>query len=303
MTTASDGIKVHGGVWLLNEAAVRELRKSTSLRAAVNGLHKREEQLFRRKRPEDGVAHLYCQRAIASLLDGPAVVCPPVATADPSTFAHSVFGLKGAPPTAPARRKAREVARTYALASQGGLPTVQSVDGFRDLWEAAMNGESRWSDDYPNSTFRTCASHIVESLASRNVIQVNTEPQNIEAELSQLLAFLSDTSLPEELRACAALPAFEFTHPFSDGNGHVGRMLVLSTLQRGYSLQSLVGFSRALATGKRETSDQIGLLRSGKQSLPDFCHAMLGMLERSHDWVLRVNKDIELRNGDCGDPS
>lgn len=132
---------------------------------------------------------------------------------------------------------------------------------------------------------------------------MNTEPQNIKTELSQLLDFLSDTSLPEELRACAALSAFEFTHPFSDGNGHIGRVLVLSTLQGGYALQSLVGFSRALVTGKCEASDQIGLLRSGKQSLPDFCQAMLVMLKRSHDWVLRVNKDMELRNGDCGGPS
>lgn len=133
MTTASDGIRVHGGVWLLNEAAVRKLRKSTSLRAAVNGLREREERLFCREVPEDEALHFSCQRTIASLLDGSAVVGPPVATADPSSFAQSVFELKGAPPTAPARRKAREVARTYALVSDGGLPTVQSVEGFRDL--------------------------------------------------------------------------------------------------------------------------------------------------------------------------
>ena len=148
------------------------------------------------------------------------------------------------------------------------------------MWETAMEGEPRFSEHLPSSDFRSRPSRILDSLFDGNVVQVNTNPDNVEEELEQLLAFLADEQLPDEVRAVAAFPAFEFTHPFEDGNGHVGRMLVLSTLQNQYSLQTMVGFSKALVFGKREITHLFGMLRRDECSLADFCH---DALRRLHD--------------------
>ena len=110
------------------------------------------------------------------------------------------------------------------------------------------------------------------------MVQVNTNPDNVEEELEQLLTFLADEQLPDEVRAVAAFPAFEFTHPFEDGNGHVGRMLVLAALQNRYSLQTMVGFSEALVFGKGKFTRLFGMLRRGEYSLADFCNAALRQL-------------------------
>ena len=74
-----------------------------------------------------------------------------------------------------------------------------------------------------------------------------------------------------DARAVAAFAAFEFTHPFSDGNGHTGRMLMLSVLQEGYSLFSMTSFSRMLVLGREEAARLFSLLRGGECSLAAFC--------------------------------
>jgi len=55
-------------------------------------------------------------------------------------------------------------------------------------------------------------------------------------------------------------------------------MLVLSTLQSRYSLQTMVGFSETLVFGKRKFTHLFGMLRRGEYSLADFCQAALRQL-------------------------
>ena len=277
-----------GGAQLLCESAVIELREDRRLHEFVRTM--REPGAWdagfpsAASRPErqDALAacdaqQLACQKAISALIEdlGFNREC---ALLRPTDFKRAVYAFGGPFSKAPLRRRAREMARIYALLAEDGLPTVRCVEDFHLMWEAAMEGEPRWSDEYPSSKFRTRPSRVLDSLFDGNVIQMNTDAANVEEELAQLLSFLADESLPDEVRAAAAFPAFEFTHPFADGNGHVGRMLVLSILQGRYPLQAMVRFSKALVFGKGESMHLFGLLRRGEYTLADFCHATLQQL-------------------------
>lgn len=272
------GLCVSGGSHLLTEEAVQELRCDARLAHVVRDMRVSERHMAERLQGVDvAQVQLACRDMVVELLEGQDFdglgAC---VSAD--SFARSVYALRGTPLGASARRKAREVARVYALMCAGGIPLPRRVEEFRDLWEVAMDGEPRWSPDYPTSAFRTRSSHIYDSLETRVIVRINAEPGEIAGELGELLRFLSDESVLPEVRAVAAFAAFEFTHPFSDGNGHTGRMLMLSALQEGYSLFSMTCFSRALILGREEAARLFSLLRGGECSLAAFCLSWLGHL-------------------------
>ena len=282
-------LRVAGGTRLLSESAVAPLRDDSRLRELVRSMRESDArdarfaslspQAEHQGAPDADTARLRlaCQKSIAATIEDLGFD-PACASLGPAAFKQAVYAFGGPFSKAPLRRLAREMARIYALVAEGGLPVPQRVEDFHSMWEAAMEGEPRLSERFPSSDFRTRPSRILDSLFDGNVVQVNTDPNNVEEELEQLLAFLADEQLPDEVRAVAAFPAFEFTHPFEDGNGHVERMLVLSTLQSRYSLQTMVGFSEALVFGKRKFTHLFGMLRRGEYSLADFCQAALRQL-------------------------
>jgi len=282
-------LRVSGGTKLLCENAIAQLREDPRLHELVRSLRESDARRVELTSPSpqserQGAAdaemarqRLACQKSIATTIEDLGFD-PACASLDPTSFKQAVYAFGGPFSKAPLRRLARETARIYALVTEGGLPVPQCVEDFHPMWEAAMEGEPRLNERFPSSVFRTRPSRILDSLFDGNVVQVNTDPNNVEEELEQLLAFLADEQLPDEVRAVAAFPAFEFTHPFEDGNGHVGRMLVLSTLQSRYSLQTMVGFSETLVFGKRKFTHLFGMLRRGEYSLADFCQAALRQL-------------------------
>lgn len=290
MTQSEDAqLRVSGGAKLLCENAVAQLRDDLRLRELVRTMRESDARradlasatpLAEHQNASDAdKAHeqLARQRSIVAPIEDLGFDTA-YASLDPAAFKQAVYAFGGPFSKAPLRRLVRERARIYALLAEGGLPRPRCVEDFHALWETAMEGEPRFSEHFPSSDFRSRPSRVVDSLFDGNVVQVNTDPNSVEEELEQLLAFLADEQLPDEVRAVAAFPAFEFTHPFEDGNGHVGRMLVLSTLQGRYSLQTMVGFSEALVFGKGNYTRLFGKLRRGEYSLADFCHAALQQL-------------------------
>ena len=144
-----------------------------------------------------------------------------------------------------------------------------------------MECEPRWLDGYPTSEFRTQASAVIASPFTQEVMQISTHPDQVEAELDELAAFLADESLLPEVRAVCGFQSLEFTHPFADGNGHTGRMLVPAILQGRYTPQTLARFSRELVLGRKKASYQFSLIRNGERTVPEFCHAMLSCLNEA----------------------
>ncbi len=78
-------------------------------------------------------------------------------------------------------------------------------------------------------------------------------PEAVACLLSDLFAFCNDDSLPAVAQAAVAHAQFETIHPFVDGNGRTGRVLIHMVLRRrGLGLRVLPPVSLVLATWSRE---------------------------------------------------
>ena len=74
-------------------------------------------------------------------------------------------------------------------------------------------------------------------------------PEMVEGLLEDLVVFCNDDGLPALAQAAIAHAQFETIHPFVDGNGRAGRVLIHLVLRRrGYSDNFLVPVSLVLAT-------------------------------------------------------
>ena len=263
---------------ILTEEVIEELADSTAICGLVEAMRGREDEVRRLLDEADPTAvRRACRQVALDLLPKPKA-CASLADMDSPGFASAVYGLPRDVRTAPHRRAAREIARVYSLLCGGGLPVPGCADDFHRLWEAAMEGEPRWDAGYPTSEFRTNRAVIRKSMFADEVLQVCADPGDFERELDRLVAFLADSRLLPEARAACSYALLEWTHPFMDGNGHTGRMLLLSVLQGCYSLLSMTFFSRALCLGRDVTCGQFALLRAGEGSLVGFCAATLAQL-------------------------
>lgn len=78
-------------------------------------------------------------------------------------------------------------------------------------------------------------------------------PETVVDLLGDLFTFCNNGSLPEWAQAAIAHAQFETIHPFVDGNGRTGRVLLhLITRRRGLGLRLLSPVSLALATWSRD---------------------------------------------------
>ena len=83
-------------------------------------------------------------------------------------------------------------------------------------------------------------------------------PEAMDRLLDDLVSFLNDATLPTLVQAAIAHAQFETIHPFVDGNGRVGRVLIPLVLRRrGLGLRVLPPVSLILATWSR---DYVGAL-------------------------------------------
>lgn len=78
---------------------------------------------------------------------------------------------------------------------------------------------------------------------------VPAPPEMVEGLLEDLVAFCNDDGLPALAQAAIAHAQFETIHPFVDGNGRAGRVLIHLVLRRrGYATNFLAPVSLVLAT-------------------------------------------------------
>lgn len=201
---------------------------------------------------------------------------------DASELAQAVFALRGAPKMAPQRREAREVARAFAYLSAEVPFVPQCARDFQALWEIAQEGEPRLCKDFPTSEIRADTSFIVDPETPGGCLRYNTSPEDILPELEELVAFVRSEGLLSEVQAAAAYASCMFTHPFDDGNGHVGRMLMLFMMAPNYSLLTNVCFSRTLAVRREGLGNAVHQAYEGTSTLADFCEHALGFLCGAH---------------------
>ena len=291
---------------LFTAEALTQLRRDPALSERIAVLRDREAKLvFQMEKTGPLEVNRLCQEHIIQLLDEEDAAKIAVTPEDSGAFLQAVCLLSRNPFTAQLRRRVREIARVYRLQAKNAMSLPQDVNGFRQLWELAMEGEPRWSEDFPNSAFRDVRAVIMDApLLKGNVLRVCSAPKNIHAELAHLLDLLSDNTLMPEIRAACSFALFEWIHPFMDGNGHTGRMLMIAALGRLYQLPTVVCFSSEIVMGKSRAGKLLDLLRTGEGNLNDFCSGVLARLEGAQTEAAKILRkpagsrfDIERETG------
>ena len=105
-------------------------------------------------------------------------------------------------------------------------------------------------------------------------------PEAVAGLLDDLLAFCNDDALPALAQAAIAHAQFETIHPFVDGNGRTGRVLIHLVLRRrGLGLRVLPPVSLVLATWSRDYV--AGLTGTRRVGPPDSAEARAG----TNGWI------------------
>lgn len=92
---------------------------------------------------------------------------------------------------------------------------------------------------------------------------VPPSPDDLAEAFSRFEALLHDRTLPPLVHAGLSHAQFEIIHPFLDGNGRVGRLLItLLLIERGVMARPLLYLSLFLKQNRAEYYDRLGAIRS-----------------------------------------
>ncbi|CAN0433069.1 unnamed protein product, partial [Phaeothamnion confervicola] len=98
----------------------------------------------------------------------------------------------------------------------------------------------------------------------RNALYVPPPPELVEEYMDDLVRFANRTNLPALAQAAIAHAQFESIHPFTDGNGRVGRALAGAVIrQRGVARRVVVPIASALVARRDEYFETLNRYRDG----------------------------------------
>lgn len=110
----------------------------------------------------------------------------------------------------------------------------------------------------------------------RNALYVPPPDQTVEAYLVDLLEFSNRDDVPVLAQAAVAHAQFESIHPFTDGNGRIGRALINAILRRrGVTRRIVVPLASALVAKKETYFEVLAAYREGDAGpiIQAFAHA------------------------------
>jgi Fic family protein len=90
-------------------------------------------------------------------------------------------------------------------------------------------------------------------------------PETVADYMDDLIAFANRSDIPVLAQAAIVHAQFESIHPFTDGNGRIGRALINAVLRRrGATRQVVVPLASALVARRDEYFDHLGAYRAGR---------------------------------------
>ncbi|MEV0287790.1 Fic family protein [Kribbella sp. NPDC050820] len=176
-------------------------------------------------------------------------------------FARALHGIRSNPSAT------SMVASTAALAA-----LVGSVDDGKDI-EVAMilMAHLALMVDDPHEhayagRFRDMQNWIGGSDHSpRNAVYVPPPPETVNEYVADLVKFGNRTDLPVLAQAAILHAQFESVHPFTDGNGRIGRALINTVLRRrGATRRVVVPLASALVARRDDYFDVLSAYREGR---------------------------------------
>jgi Fic family protein len=99
----------------------------------------------------------------------------------------------------------------------------------------------------------------------RDALYVPPPPEDVERYLDDLVVFTNRHDLPALVQAAIAHAQFESIHPFTDGNGRIGRALINAILRcRGVTSRVVVPLASALVAHRERCFSVLGAYRQGE---------------------------------------
>lgn len=110
----------------------------------------------------------------------------------------------------------------------------------------------------------------------RNALHVPPDPSRVPGLLEDLIIYLNRDDVPVMVQASIAHAQFESIHPFTDGNGRIGRALVAASLRRrGVTRLAVVPLASGLLARREEYFEALGSYRAGEPA------PIIGLFARS----------------------
>ncbi|WP_433944653.1 Fic family protein [Paenibacillus sp. SN-8-1] len=207
--------------------------------------------------------------------------------------------------------------KTYLFIDE--IKPFTEVSDFRRLFDDLVSDEIDKDDEPDGELFRKGYVEITDGPYTTH-IGVLSEVKIIES-LTALVKFLDDEHHSELYRFMVAHYYYEYIHPFYDGNGRTGRLLVCSYLSRYLERYSAITFSYAVNKNKTkyykaleeipsplnkgETTfyliDMLELLISGQEGIIEDLEINLSKIERIQEsfkrsiWQDKVEESDILR--------
>jgi Fic family protein len=181
--------------------------------------------------------------------------------ADVNEYARALYGVRSNPS-----------AVSMAAATEALDALIGSVDG---EWDVTLDSLLRahralMRDDQGEQMYagrlRDMQNWIGGSDHSpRNALYVPPPPETVGPYLADLVEFANRLDVPVLAQAAVAHAQFESIHPFTDGNGRIGRALVNTILRRrGATTRVVVPLASALVARRDQYFDVLGEYREGR---------------------------------------
>lgn len=136
--------------------------------------------------------------------------------------------------------------KTYLYINQ--IKPFTEIEDFRKLYDNLVADEIKQEDAPDGKLFRRGYVEVNDGISTTH-IGLGSEIKIAEA-LNYLIKFLEDVQHPELYRFMVAHFYYEYIHPFYDGNGRTGRLLVCSYLSRYLERYSAITFSYSINKNK-----------------------------------------------------
>lgn len=198
------------------------------------------------------------------------------------------------------QKRFKGLMKTYLYIEK--IKPFTEISDFRKLFDDLVSDEIDKEDEPDGELFRKGYVEINDGSYTTH-IGVSSEVKIIES-LNALVNFLDDEQHPELYRYMVGHYYYEYIHPFYDGNGRTGRLLVCSYLSRYLERYSAITFSYAVNKNKSKyykaleeipsplnkgevtfyLMDMLELLLSGQEGIIEDLEISLSKIERINDY-------------------
>ena len=186
-------------------------------------------------------------------------------------------------------------ATNYALKRLDDLPLCNRL--ILETHKILMDG-LRGSEKYPGE-FRRSQNWIGHAGSTlRNARYVPPSPEDMEIAMSDLEKYINDDSDNVDLLVKIALTHYQFEtiHPFLDGNGRVGRLLItLFLITKKIISQPVLYISYFLKLNRVEYYDRLTEVRSKGDYTQWVMFFITAVIQTAEDGLKTINQLVELR--------